>query len=94
MITYSTNWMGPINIKWIEEHGKHWAAGRIDIYGLPNEPYPLEYGLPVMHVEDWNSFSYWLDDFATENLWSFDDLIAQYEHDVGAKIRWFKDSQR
>lgn len=30
-ITYSTNWMGPINKKWVDEHGSNWAGGRIDI---------------------------------------------------------------
>jgi len=91
MITYSTNWMGPINSKWIEEHGDCWAAGRIDIYGVPNEPYPIEYGLPPMHNEDWASFSEWLDDFETERLFSFDELVAQYEQESGTVIRWWKE---
>ena len=91
MITYSTNWMGPINTQWIAEHGDCWAAGRIDIYGVPGEHYPIEYGLPLMHVRDWADFSEWLDDVETEELLSFDDLIAQYEHDRGTTIRWLKE---
>jgi hypothetical protein len=91
MITYSTNWMGPINAKWIEEHGDCWAAGRIDIYGVPDEPYPIEYGLPVMNIIDWEDFSEWLDDLETEELLSFDELIAQFEQTVGKKIQWWKE---
>jgi hypothetical protein len=90
MITYSTNWMGPINTQWIEEHGDCWAAGRIDIYGLPDEPYPIEYSLPVMNIIDWEDFSEWLDDLETEELLSFDELIAQFEQTVGKKIQWWK----
>jgi hypothetical protein len=90
MITYRTNWMGPINSDWIKEHGDYWAAGRIDIYGVPDEPYPIEYSLPPMHGEDWAGFSEWLDDFTTERLFSFDELIAQYEQEVGTVIRWWK----
>ena len=91
MISYSTNWMGPINQKWIEEHGDCWAAGRIDIYGVPGEHYPIEYGLSPMHREDWNTLSDWLNDLETHELWKLDDLITQYEQDSGRKIRWWKD---
>jgi hypothetical protein len=93
MITYSTNWMGPINTKWMEEHGKHWAAGRIDIYGVPDEPYPIEYSLPVMGVQDWKSFSDWLDELETETLLSFNELVAQFEQTVGKKIQWLKEEK-
>ena len=91
MITYSTNWMGPINTQWIEEHGDCWAAGRIDIYGVPGEDYPIEYGLPPMHVRDWEDFSEWLDDLETEELLSFDELVAQFVQTVGKKIQWLKE---
>ena len=116
MVSYSTNWMGPISTDWyikrgltrkvahtfkhgpkagethmIDEVVTHYSAGRIDIYGVQGEHYPIEYGLPVMHSEDWNDFSGWLDDFETHELWRFDDIIAQYEQDSGRKIRWWKD---
>ena len=91
LISYSTNWMGPINQKWIEENGDCWSGGRIDIYGVPGEHYPIEYGLPIMHTEDWNDFGGWLDDFETHELWHFDDIIAQYEQESNRKIRWWKD---
>jgi len=91
MITYSTNWMGPINAKWIKENGSHWAAGRIDIYGVPDEHYPIEYGLPPMHAEDWNGFSEWLDDLETEELLSFESILEKYFVDTGRIIQWFRE---
>lgn len=121
MISYSTNWMGPINMQWYEERGltckksyvldentflvdvgihkvgdvveydeitTYYSAGRIDIYNVPGEHYPLEYGLAPMHGEDWNDFSYWLESFQTHELWEFNDIITQYESATGKKIRW------
>lgn len=93
-VSYSTNWMGPINRKWIEEHGDCWAGGRIDIYGVPGEHYPIEYGLPVMHTEDWNALSDWLDDLETEELWSFEDLIGNFQLIHDTKIRWWKNESQ
>ena len=69
----------------------NYAGGRIDIYGVPGEHYPLEYAISPMHGEDWNDFSGWLDDFETEDLWELDDIIEQYEQESGRKIRWAKD---
>ena len=92
VITYSTNWMGPINKDWIAKHGEHWAAGRIDIYGVPGEHYPVEYGLPPMHVEDWNALSDWLDEFESEEQVPYDELIALFEKHYGKQIRWADDT--
>ena len=91
MVTYSTNWMGPINKAWCDEHGNHWSGGRIDIYGVPGEDYPIEYGLPIMHSEDWNALSDWLDNLETDELWSFEDLIGNFQLIHDTKIRWWKD---
>jgi len=92
MITYSTNWMGPINLKWIEEHGEGWSAGRIDIRDDTKHGYDgwHEYSLPPMQTEDWNHFSDWLWDFETDELWEFDEIIAQYEMESNRKIRWLE----
>ena len=101
MISYSTNWMGPVNMQWYEERGlleegsaqptTCYSAGRIDIYGVPDEHYPLEYGLAPMHGEDWNGFSDWLEGFNTQELWEFEKLIAFYEGASNTKIRWAED---
>ena len=89
MISYSTNWMGPINQKWIEEYGDCWAAGRIDIYGVPGEDYPLEYGLSPMHKEDWGMLSHWLDHHITLELWTLEELLETFEKKfLKRKIRW------
>jgi len=100
-ISYSTNWMGPINTQWYEERGllkedsmeptTYYSAGRIDIYGVPGEHYPLEYGVAPMHGEDWNSLSDWLDDFETETLIEKAELFERFEKETGVKIRWADD---
>ena len=98
MISYSTNWMGPINMQWYEERGllkegsveptTYYSAGRIDIYGVPGEHYPLEYGLAPMHGQDWNALSNWLDNFETDELMSYGDLIESFQLWYGKSIRW------
>lgn len=90
MISYSTNWMGPINMKWIEEHGDCWSAGRIDIRDSNKPGYDGwdEYGLAPMHTEDWNALGDFLWNFESEELIPYDDLIELFEEDYGKKIRW------
>ena len=97
--------MGPINLYWYEERGLlepdgvtpkiRYSAGRIDIRDDTKPGYDgwHEYSLPPMHGEDWNHFSDWLWDFETEELWEFDEIIAQYEMESNRKIRWDNDSE-
>ena len=103
----STNWykerglLRPISRKIIEEGDvseiveyevtTEQSGGRIDIYGVPDEHYPLEYGLPVMHGEDWNALSDWLDTVETDDLWEYEHLIEKFEEYYGKKIRWADD---
>jgi hypothetical protein len=71
-----------------------YSTGRIDIRNVPGDDYWNgwhEYSLAPMRTEDWNHFGDWLDDFETEELWEFDDIIAKYEQDSGRKIRWADD---
>lgn len=73
-----------------------YSGGRIDIYGLDPEEYwggRSEFGLPLMRTEDWNDFSYWLDDFETEELWSLEDILEEYRQDTGHVIRWWKEDE-
>ena len=74
-----------------EEVKTYYAGGRIDIYGLNEEEYYCgrsEYSLPIMHGEDYNDFSSWLEDFQTHELWSYNDIIEEYEQYRKKKIRW------
>ena len=68
----------------------HWAGGRIDIRGVPDEPWGLEYGLPIMRAEDWDSLTKWLRRFSSEGLIERDKLLSMFEEETGVKIRWFK----
>jgi len=93
MVDYSTNLMGPINEYWYQERNMKLgsaAAGRIDIYGLDESKYyggMSEYDLPPMTRESWERFSDWLDDLETEELWSYERLISEFESQYGA-IEW------
>ena len=93
MITYSTNWMGPVTTKWFEDRGLDptgfsACAGRIDIRGVPDEPYGLEYALAPMHAEDWYALSDFLDRLHGEKVIPYDTLIMLFEAEYGKKIRW------
>jgi hypothetical protein len=85
--------LGPGDVWEYDEITTHYAGGRIDIYGVPDEHYPLEYGLRVMHGEDWNALSDWLYELTTTELWEYDMLISIFEGEVlnGREIRWWKD---
>lgn len=89
MITYSCNWMGPINTKWIEENGDGWSGGRIDISGIPDSHYGEEYALPIMRNEDWCLFCEWVSKVSTEKQVEFKELIEWFEKDNDYKIQWF-----
>ena len=104
MITYSTNWMGPINLHWYEERGLleedgvtptiRYSAGRIDIRDDSKEGYDgwNEYGVSPMHGEDWNALGDYLEELTTEELLPYDTLIEQFETHYGKKIRWAEDT--
>ena len=100
MITYSTNWMGPINLHWYKERGLleadsitptiQYSAGRIDIrddskYGYDGWD---EYGVAPMHAEDWNALSDFLDRLTGEKVMPYEALIMLFEAEYGKKIRW------
>jgi hypothetical protein len=90
MITYRTNWMGPINLKWIKEHGDCWSAGRIDIRDSSKYGYDSwgEYAVAPMHSEDWRALSDFLDRLHGETILPYDTLIMLFEAEYGKKIRW------
>lgn len=102
MVTYSTNWMGPVSTAWYKERGltngseiiTYYSCGRIDIRDDRKLGYDGwdEYSLAPMHGEDWNALSDWLDSVTTVNQWEYEALIAEFEHTVlGREIRWWKE---
>jgi len=91
-IDYSTNFMGPINHEWITTNGSDWAAGRIDIGGT-DDPYGSELRLPPMKGDDWSRFSEWLWTFQTDEVWTLEQIVEEYEK-TNPKIRWFKNERK
>lgn len=87
--------LGPGDVWEYEVVTTYYAGGRIDIRGVPGDEYWngwYEYSLPIMHGEDWNDFSEWLESFQTHELWEFEDIIKLYESASGRKIRWADDT--
>lgn len=64
-----------------------YSCGRIDIRGIPNEPYGDELGVPPMLSSDWRAFGDWLWDVQTMSVWTLADLVAAYEQH-NPKITW------
>jgi hypothetical protein len=78
----------------VEDVTEYWCGGRIDIYGLDETEHyggMSEYGLPIMDGESWNKLSEWLDEYTSEELTSFEDLIIIFERETNHKIRWADD---
>jgi hypothetical protein len=66
----------------------HYSCGRIDVRGIPGEPYGDEIGVPPMLSSDWRAFGDWLDGVQTMSVWSRADLVTAYEHRTNTKITW------
>jgi hypothetical protein len=74
-----------------EEILEQYSGGRIDIRGLDHDDYyagQSEYSLPTMHGLSWNLFSEWLDDFTSEELVPYEELIDRFETETGHTIKW------
>ena len=83
MITYSTNWMGPLSLEWFDQYGHGWAMGRIDIYG---GPWPLEIAVPPIDEESWYMLSEWLDTYESEEVDY--DILNTFVRKTGRKINF------
>lgn len=66
----------------------HYSCGRIDVRGIPDEPYGDEIGVPPMLSSDWRAFGRWLDDVQTVSVWTLKDLVEAYEFQTNTKITW------
>ena len=87
--------LGPGDVWEYDVVTTYYAAGRIDIRGVPGEAYWNgwhEYSVAPMHGEDWNALSEWLDSFSAFELWEYEDLIEEFEEEYGRKIRWAEDT--
>lgn len=67
---------------------EHYSCGRIDVRGIPDEPYGDEIGVPPMRSEDWRAFGRWLDDVETMSVWTLRDLVTAYQNQTGQTIHW------
>ncbi len=89
-VSYSTNWMGPINSEWIARHGTGWSSGRIDCRGTGLDPmYGDEIGLRPMRTADWRRLGDWLDGFTSPAMLSLEELVTEYEK-TNPKIVWIE----
>jgi len=84
LIRYSTNWMGPINLGWIKQHGDNWATGRIDMRGDSLGAYGGEVGVPPIDQKDWKLLSEWLDGYETDE--PDYDVLNTFQRMTGHKI--------
>ena len=76
----------------VETITTNYSCGRIDVRGIPGEPYGDEIGVLPMLSEDWQAFGEWLDDVQTISVWTLDNLVAAYEDQTHNTIRWYKES--
>ena len=73
-----------------KKYKTHYCCGRIDVHGIPDEPYGVEYGVDLMDNESWCHFGLWLGMLETEILYTLEELIQKFEKETNYKIKWFK----
>lgn len=66
MITYSTNWMGPVRKDFEDKYGSNWAGGRIDMRGESLGIFGDEVSVPIIDGESWSLLTSWLKTYRTE----------------------------
>jgi len=81
---YSMNWMGPVRPGY-----DGFACGRIDVRGKiqdEGEPFGFELGVPLIDERSWGGLRDMLKGFKTEDLWTWEQVAAEYERRSGRKI--------
>ena len=73
----------------IKRYEKDYALGRIDIHGVPDEPWGLEYGVSIMDQESWCKLGDYLRKLALTELPTKQELLKRFELDTGTKINWW-----
>jgi hypothetical protein len=69
---------------------EQYSCGRIDVSGVPDEPYGLEIGVPVMRHDSWHLFGNWLQNFTTDRVYTLCELVTEYQK-TNLKICWYRD---
>ena len=72
------------------EVAARYCCGRIDVTGVPGEPYGTEIGVPPMLAGDWDSFGLWLETVTTPTVLTLAELVELYEQ-THEPITWYTD---
>lgn len=77
---------------WLERkvYDKTYCCGRIDIHGIPEEPFGLAYGVDVMEAESWGLLQQWLTCLSLQHLPTKEELFSKFKSDTGHDIKWFR----
>jgi len=92
MITYSTNWMGPVRKDFYDNYGPNWACGRIDMRGESLGPYGDEVGVPIIDGESWKLLTEWLRTYRTES--PDYKVIEMFQKKTGHSITFFSNKTK
>ena len=65
-----------------------YSCGRIDCRGDSLGPFGAEIGVDPMKDSSWGRFGKWLETVETDDLWTMEDLVKQYEK-TNPKIEWW-----
>ena len=86
MWTYSLVEEMIMNMKWIEENGQHWVAGRVECYDREDHaPWSThEWGL-IIHGKDLEKLRQFLQFFTSPELEPLDKLFEYSKLDI---VRW------
>ena len=81
---------------WIErkKYDKTYYCGRIDVHGVPDEPYGLEYGVDVMEGKSWGKLQNYLSKLKLDYLPTKQELLEMFEKETNHKIKWFYKDNR
>ena len=72
----------------VKEYQPNYSCGRIDIHGVPNEPFGLEYGVEPMSDKSWGLLGEWLCGLTLDYLPTDTELYTMFEEQTGHKIEW------
>ena len=77
----------------VKQYHQTYSCGRIDIYGVPDEPFGTAYGVSPMEDESWGKLGEWLDKITLNYIPTEEELYRMFENDTGYKIKWWRDNE-